>query len=409
LGDTTGKGMVTIMNPLKQNLMLFYQATNIPFCIFNNLQENLYRYPIVASMDGSSRSLKYCSLLLKKEKGFHVPLYLSSGTCYCALFRLDSDTNIMFGPVSSVPLTYRDFFHATKDFLTLEDTIHLYRVIQQSPHIKPLQFASALSLFLKLAFGECISAHEIMEKHFDLQNQNSALSAGITQKADYIVGADALALDNRVLFYIQNGLMNKLENFVSDMPLFSIREPFPSTSEELETEFVIYATLCLKTVMDEGLDLKKSLSIFDIYISKIPQLTNVEHFVSLCTQISIDYCTQMVDLQQTRQNSNIVTQCTQFIKTHLDSKITLEDLADHCHSSKRTISRHFAKYHNISASEYILQTKLKEAAFLLTNSAFSLVEISIQLAFSSQSHFSDAFKKKYNYTPQQYRDRFKHD
>jgi len=144
-----------------------------------------------------------------------------------------------------------------------------------------------------------------------------------------------------------------------------------------------------------------------MYISKIPSLTAMEHFASMQTQLSIDYCQQMADLHYKRTNSHIVTQCIQYMENHMDSRITVEDLAKHCHVSKRTIARQFSEYCNTSAAQYILQLKLKEAAFLLTNSTFSLVEISTHLAFSSQSHFSVAFKKKYNFTPQQYRNKFK--
>ena len=84
----------------------------------------------------------------------------------------------------------------------------------------------------------------------------------------------------------------------------------------------------------------------------------------------------------------------------------LEDLASYCNTSGRTISRHFKECLHISVSDYILQQKLEKAVFLLKNSDLTLAEISNYLAFSSQSHFTVAFKKRYFTTPQKYREKF---
>ena len=91
--------------------------------------------------------------------------------------------------------------------------------------------------------------------------------------------------------------------------------------------------------------------------------------------------------------SPVVTKCLQYIHDNLYSKITIADLAQYCHSSTRTITRHFSEFYHTAAMEYILDCKLEEAAFLLTHSALTLTEISSQLAFSSQSHFTSIFKK----------------
>lgn len=186
------------------------------------------------------------------------------------------------------------------------------------------------------------------------------------------------------------------------MPLFSIRSSFPFSIEEMKAEYYRYATLCFKAAIDKGLLLQTAVTIFDIYTSQVASLTSPQSFVSMYSQLSIDYCRQMVEIGQ-HTNSPIVNQCLQYIERHIQDKITIDDLTKCCHLSKRTITRHFSEYFHMPAAEYILQLKLKTAAYLLTNSTFSIVEISNQLSFSSQSHFSVAFKKQYHYTPQQYR------
>lgn len=393
----------------EKDLHLFYQAFKIPFCVFDDMSKDILRYPRILSMDCSPQTMQKCSKILKERTSSrHLPIFISSATCFLALLKLDVHTNIMFGPISAIPLTYREFFNINKNYSTLDDLVHFYRIIQQSPNIKPEQFANSISLYIKLVFQEDISAQEILENYINLHNDPVTLESGTVPSQNYITGEKAVEFENKIVFHMKNGHMNELKKIIDNMPLFSIHQPFPSSIEELKTEFFIYAVLCAKAVIEEGLDLQKVLAVFDMYIAQMSALTTQKHFLSMCIQLPIDYCQQMAEMHL-HSGSHAITQCLQYIENHIQFRITLDDLAKHCNLSKRTISRHFSNYFHISAAEYILQLKLKEAAFLLISSNFSLVEISNLLAFSSQSHFSTAFKKKYNYTPQQYRERFKTD
>ncbi len=57
----------------------------------------------------------------------------------------------------------------------------------------------------------------------------------------------------------------------------------------------------------------------------------------------------------------------------------------------------------------ILRRRLEVAENMLKNSDYSCSEISSFLAFNSQSHFTEAFRKKNGVTPKQFRDKeYKH-
>ena len=398
------------MNHIKKfekNLRLFHNATNIPICVFNNMQRDLLRCPRIASMDCSLETMKRCSRSIKKNTASRrLPIMIFSGSCFLALLKLDNDINVMFGPVSSTALLYKEFLLANKNYSDADDLLHLYRITQQGPHISPEQFANNLSLYIRLAFQEEIPADEILKKPIHLNNSHTISEEEIAQASNYITGTKAIELVNQLLFYIKNGHISELEKITDNMPLFSIRSPFPFSIEEMKADYYRYATLCLKAVIDKGLHIQSAVTIFDIYTSQITSLTSPQSFVFMYSQLSIDYCRQMVEIGQ-HTNSHIVNRCLQYIERHIHDKITIDDLARYCNLSKRTITRHFSEYFHMPAAEYILQLKLKTAAYLLTNSTFSVVEISNQLSFSSQSHFSVAFKKQYHYTPQQYRLYFK--
>ena len=157
--------------------------------------------------------------------------------------------------------------------------------------------------------------------------------------------------------------------------------------------------------MKEEIETKKAILIYDTYISKGLLIKNVNDLKALCINISVDFSNEFEKLQEISSGSPVVKECIQYIHNHINSKISVNELAKHCGVSARTICRHFEEVYDVSVAKYILHIKLGEAAFLLSNTKMSLLEISNQFAFSSQSHFNTAFKKFYSCTPKQYRDK----
>ncbi len=399
--------------PFYKELYLFHQATKIPFCVFDNTPKDLLRYPFISTLDCSLTNMQQCcNCLINISETTHMPLLYSTDTCFWALMRLNVKTNIMFGPVSSTPVTYREFYNTNQHIGDRQDLLHLYRVIQQSPRLSLARFASNLSLFIQLAFQESVSTETILSHHVSVSCRTTQLQQQenpadkVPEEPHYMSITETMTFQKHLLSHIQKGDTEEIEKQFRQTPLFTNLETSPSSVEDLRKIFFIYATLCCVSVLEEKLELEKAFPIFDSYVSKIPSISSPEDLSELCRQISIDYGNQMNALKQNRSVSPIVTKCLRYIHDNLYSKITITDLAMYCCSSTRTITRHFAEFYHTAAMEYVLDRKLEESAFLLTHSDLSLAEISHLLAFSSQSHFTVAFKKKYSYTPQKYRDSY---
>ncbi len=99
-------------------------------------------------------------------------------------------------------------------------------------------------------------------------------------------------------------------------------------------------------------------------------------------------------------------ECTQ-IKNYLDANysenITLDTLAELSHMNKYYMAHAFTKYIGLSPINYLLQKRIQEGKSLLESTSFSIAQISSTLGFSSQSYFSQSFKKATGKTPVQYR------
>tara|TARA_R110002012_G_scaffold255594_3_gene435610 strand:+ start:487 stop:1362 length:876 start_codon:yes stop_codon:yes gene_type:complete len=83
--------------------------------------------------------------------------------------------------------------------------------------------------------------------------------------------------------------------------------------------------------------------------------------------------------------------------------LTVGEAAEKCHLSTSHFSRLFKSVFRHTYANYILQHKLYHGARMLSQSKYSVTQISYEMEFSSPSHFIAHFKKYYGVTPYQYR------
>lgn len=95
------------------------------------------------------------------------------------------------------------------------------------------------------------------------------------------------------------------------------------------------------------------------------------------------------------------------IKEYLDSNysehITLDTLTRLTHMNKYYMAHSFAKYTGKSPIQYLNQRRMEAACTLLKDTDYSIASISSTVGFSSQSYFTQTFRKKYGMTPIKYR------
>ena len=93
-----------------------------------------------------------------------------------------------------------------------------------------------------------------------------------------------------------------------------------------------------------------------------------------------------------------------YIETHLDGKIDMEQVSEAVHYSKYHLHRMFTNTLGMTVHDYVQRRQLTEAAKLLIFSDKPIIEISFICGYESQQSFSSAFKSMYKIPPAQYRD-----
>ena len=97
----------------------------------------------------------------------------------------------------------------------------------------------------------------------------------------------------------------------------------------------------------------------------------------------------------------------QFIDKHYHEKIGLEEIAAIGGYNVDYVSQFFKRQMGISFIDYVMRLRLREAAVLLTNTDYRIVQIAHDCGFTDVKSFNTAFKKKFSMTPSEYRKKAK--
>jgi len=96
-----------------------------------------------------------------------------------------------------------------------------------------------------------------------------------------------------------------------------------------------------------------------------------------------------------------------YIRSNLDKNITRSEVASHVFINPEYLSRLFKKRTGYMLKDFILHEKMEYAKFLLKTTDLSISIIASKVGYSNFSHFSKAFRRAEDTTPQDYRQNHK--
>ena len=110
-------------------------------------------------------------------------------------------------------------------------------------------------------------------------------------------------------------------------------------------------------------------------------------------------------LASNKIDKNFLSKIEIIIDSHLDdTEFSIDRLAEEISVSRRSLFNKFKQLTGMTPNEFILNYKLKKAAFLLKeNTSMQIGEIADKLGFGSSRYFSRCFKNQFQVSPQEYR------
>lgn len=92
----------------------------------------------------------------------------------------------------------------------------------------------------------------------------------------------------------------------------------------------------------------------------------------------------------------------EYVKSHINNNIGLEELASSVHLSIFHFSRLFKQTVGMSPYHFVLELKIERAKKLMRERQGSISDVAYTLSFTDQAHFSNAFKKITGQSPRQF-------
>lgn len=124
-------------------------------------------------------------------------------------------------------------------------------------------------------------------------------------------------------------------------------------------------------------------------------------------QVLLVFISRELDLSIISDSTFLISKECALAKRYIDSNyaqnITLDTLAEITHINKYYLAHSFASCIGQSPISYLSSKRLQTSKELLSSTNYSIAQIASSTGFSSQSYFSQIFKKSVGMTPQQYR------
>ena len=92
-----------------------------------------------------------------------------------------------------------------------------------------------------------------------------------------------------------------------------------------------------------------------------------------------------------------------FIEQNYTLPITVEDMANRCNLDRSYFGKVFKDMIGQSPQDFLIRYRMSKATSLLTSTSLSIGDISVQVGYPNQLHFSRAFRNIYGMSPRQYR------
>ncbi len=131
-----------------------------------------------------------------------------------------------------------------------------------------------------------------------------------------------------------------------------------------------------------------------------------EHILNdILYQAHIDNMTVLTE-NTNNIDDGVIKAAIEFINNSIKSKITIYDICKNVSSNPSTLNFKFKKETGMSIMQFVLCKRIERAKWLLSNSTYSISEISQRCGFADVYYFSNSFKKHTSLTPSQYRKQF---
>ncbi|MBF8808134.1 MAG: helix-turn-helix transcriptional regulator [Enterococcus lacertideformus] len=176
----------------------------------------------------------------------------------------------------------------------------------------------------------------------------------------------------------------------------------PFELEGLKLKFAAFVAIITRMSIEEGVPINQAFGLSDSLIQGLVHIHSADECLQYIKEATYRFM-YLLHNYPFADKSLLVKTIVNHIDNHLYERITIDELAVLTEKHKNHLCSHFKKEMGTTVHRYIQEKKINEAKHLLLFTDHSYEEIGNLLAFSSQSHFIQSFKKITGYTPKEYK------
>lgn len=173
--------------------------------------------------------------------------------------------------------------------------------------------------------------------------------------------------------------------------------------QEKNLSIVVISIAC-RAAIDGGVAPQKAFSMSDVFISNIERMTQVLPIQAAVVEYEREFARAVEQVKHDSEHNRYVERAKEYVAEHIDESIRVVQIGEAFGINENYLTGLFHKYEGITLQHYIRKEKVRQAKELLLYSSYSCSEIAALLCFSTQSHFSSAFKREVGMTPAKYRE-----
>ncbi|MDO4602443.1 MAG: PocR ligand-binding domain-containing protein [Eubacteriales bacterium] len=172
--------------------------------------------------------------------------------------------------------------------------------------------------------------------------------------------------------------------------------------EVVKSRALELSSLLSRAAIEGGATSDSVLKVNNQFLMSLQSITDLD---DLCYKLqeTIDVFTDCMFNYIPSKGNEIIKKAIRYISHNFSRNLTLDEVADHVHLNPAYFSTLFKQSTGSSFKEYLNMVRIEESKRLLSNTDYSIIDISLATGFEDQSYFSKVFKKYTGLTPKQYR------
>lgn len=388
------------MNDIISYLKLVYQSIYLPIHYY---KEDKCLLQIPVPEEDFDFSEVFLPLLTQTERKMHY--LISDAFLYFGIVRnYSTGEDIVLGPACTTHIGGKELTRIMAECsISPEHKDAVRNYFQILPPVSHDRFLHLLALvntglnqeveepFSYFGYAGSQSSNTINEKH----------ASRLYDAKEKETFHNSYQFEQQLYHYVETGNVEALKKLPSmNITAGTIGE---NSLRQEQNLLITLVTLLTRHSIIGGLDVETAYQLSDAYIQESERAQSIDTIKRLSYTALLDFTKRVAANKIPQDMSPDIFQCIQFISTHTNQPLSIDDVAEAVGRSRSYLSKKFKKELGFNLSDFIMRRKLEEGKSLLAYTEKPISEISEYLCFSSQSYFQNVFKKKYHMTPYEYR------